>query len=83
MIMKDLRSEWKVRMAHEKATRDALALCNDKDPESFTKDTEGSLEMYCPMPYKFVGNVYWKHMAQHGHTSGQYSKCSCYLKYSR
>lgn len=69
--------EWRIHMAHEKALRNALALCNDKNLETFTKDTEGGLELYAPMPYKYVGKTYWKYMEDHGHTRTQYSECLC------
>lgn len=42
-------SNWKKHMAHEKAVRDSLAICNDIDPSTyFTKDTEGSFQALKP-----------------------------------
>lgn len=68
--------DWQKRMLHMKAVRNALALCNGKDPTSF-KDTEGTLEVYNPMPFRWNGKVFWKHMETEGHTSSSYHACKC------
>jgi hypothetical protein len=65
--------QWQIRLAHERAVRDALVACGNEAP--YKPDPAGGL--YHVTPRVFVGAKFWPVMKAAGHDAAEIDKCKC------
>ncbi len=71
---------WEVRLMHEIAMRNALAVCNGINPDTYFTDTDSSMQYWHPSSYKFIGPIYWEYMNNKGHDRNSFNECKCSKK---
>ena len=65
--------EWQLRLAHERACRDAYVACGNNKPSR--EDPPGGLLRVSVR--KFVGNIFWPFIQERGHTDASFESCKC------
>lgn len=69
--------QWRARLEHSRAVRNAIALCNNISLDQF-KDPEGGIvELQPEQRTKFDGKVFFEYLESQGHNYSTFFECKC------
>ena len=83
MPTKTKPQDWEVRLAHAKAVRNAIALCNDVPLNSIIDPPGGMTELVPAQKMKFNGTKVKSYLTNNGHDFSSLDKCKCWRDLKR